>query len=296
MFRVPVGGVANNAALRVKQGRYSIPASDLRARVFEPVVAEVIKMVNAQITSSKVPIKSVLLVGGFGKSNYLKERLRMALGTEIRVMQPANAWQAVVQGAVMKGLALASPETFKAVIVLSRRARNHYGHTVNVTYDAHRHVTLEHEKHWSGFYGEYRVSVMDWMIIRVHNSKRTLRYIAVHEANMTVQGSQVEENKPILREYCMLYPIEEGRPRTTKVTILTDRSDRDAPLAKDAHVKKLCNITADFSSLPNTALSIDTGNDGKGYYRLDFGIEVVCLSAATTYTLVFDGTSLEILC
>lgn len=76
--------------------------------------------------STNKTIRAVLLVGGFGQNNYLKERLRSTLGSSVAVLQPPNAWTAVVRGAVMMGLANANSK-YAAVGIESRAARKHYG-------------------------------------------------------------------------------------------------------------------------------------------------------------------------
>lgn len=96
-----------------------------------------IKLVKDQISSSKVPMRAVMLVGGFGASIYLKDRLRNALGKKIEVLQPSNAWLAVVQGAVMKGLAQSAPDALTMVRVRDRRARKHYGHRAGTIQEQH---------------------------------------------------------------------------------------------------------------------------------------------------------------
>lgn len=107
--------------------------SDLKA-IFEPIVTQIIKLVKDQIKASNTKIKAVLLVGGFGQNNYLKEQLRIALGSKIEVMQPPHAWTAVVQGAVMKGLATYD-HNLADVVVGGRTARKHYGSTVTKKFD-----------------------------------------------------------------------------------------------------------------------------------------------------------------
>lgn len=79
-----------------------------------------------QISSTKKTVKAVLLVGGFGQNAYLKDRLRISLGSSVQVLQPANAWTAVVRGALMMGLANSDPSLSK-VGVVSRQARKSYG-------------------------------------------------------------------------------------------------------------------------------------------------------------------------
>ncbi len=82
-------------------------------------------------------MKSVLLVGGFGQNNYLKERLRSSF-SPIEVLQPLNAWTAVVRGAVMMGIAQSNP-SLALVSVTSRVARKHYGVGLSVKFDEALH-------------------------------------------------------------------------------------------------------------------------------------------------------------
>lgn len=94
--------------------------------IFEPIILKVIDLVKGQMSATNKTIRAVLLVGGFGQNNYLKERLRSTLGSNVAVLQPPNAWTAVVRGAVMMGLANANSK-YAAVGIESRAARKHYG-------------------------------------------------------------------------------------------------------------------------------------------------------------------------
>lgn len=84
-------------------------------------------------------------MGGFGQNAYLKQRLCTALGSGIAVMQPANAWTAVVRGALMMGLANSNP-TLAKVGVVSRTARKSYGIRWQTEYDASIHQV---DKKWT---------------------------------------------------------------------------------------------------------------------------------------------------
>lgn len=143
----------------------TMKASDVH-KIFEPVVLEVIRLVKDQITAGNVPVQAILLVGGFGSSNYLKERLRAAIDSSVRILQPPNAWQAIVQGAVLKGLALSSPDS-TVVKVENRKARKHYGTEWSVRWDEKSHRNLKSERYWCGLDGCYKVRVMEWFITRV---------------------------------------------------------------------------------------------------------------------------------
>jgi tRNA A37 threonylcarbamoyltransferase TsaD len=89
-----------------------------------------------------MPIRAVLLVGGFGQNNYLKERLRISLRSTVQILQPPNAWTAVVRGAVMMGLARSDPR-LASVGLESRAARKHYGAELSIPFDEERHRDSE---------------------------------------------------------------------------------------------------------------------------------------------------------
>ena len=164
-YNIPVAGLANNRALGINRGRFALKASDLKT-IFEPVVLEVIRLVKEQITASNVPVRAILLVGGFGASGYLKERLRIAVDRSIQIMQPPNAWQAIVQGAVLKGLANASPD-LAMVRVKNRKARKHYGTEWRARFDDNLHGHFKDKKMWCGLDGCYKIRAMEWFITRV---------------------------------------------------------------------------------------------------------------------------------
>ncbi|KAL8673655.1 MAG: hypothetical protein Q9168_001910 [Polycauliona sp. 1 TL-2023] len=78
---------------------YQIPGSDVKA-IFEPVIQEILDLVNGQINVTKAQVKAVLLVGGFGQSVYLRDSIRQAVtGQGIEVMQSPNGLWYGFQGA-----------------------------------------------------------------------------------------------------------------------------------------------------------------------------------------------------
>ncbi|KAM7206445.1 chaperone protein DnaK [Naviculisporaceae sp. PSN 640] len=267
IFPVPVGGLQDNKEKGVSRGRYALKASDVWA-IFEPVVEEVIKLVKEQIKSSKVPIRAVLMVGGFGASNYLKERLRNAIDKKILVLQPPNAWLAVAHGAVMKGLALSAPEQLTMVKVQTRKARKHYGTEWRVRYDDTRHGHLKSQRHWCGLDGCYKVRVMEWFIQR---------------------GDPVAENEPFITSFTWAGLVSQGQIKKIGMDIYCDRTERNAPMAKDEYVRLLCRVEADLSHIPENMLRRRKGYNGEWYYELCCKIEAVYQSASTQYTLIYNG-------
>lgn len=119
VYTVRVSGLNNNERLGISRGRLNITGAELH-EVFRPVIVDCLELLEGQITASGKHINAVLLVGSFGASVYLQHRIRerlRLLHSSVSFITPANAWQAVVQGADMSG----------AVAISSRRARRHYG-------------------------------------------------------------------------------------------------------------------------------------------------------------------------
>jgi len=151
--------------------------------IFEPVIKEVCDLVQGQVDTLKAKggvVSGIILVGGFGQSDYLYQRLKghfssaapppyserptqaaanaLNEGSSIEVMQPVYAWTAVVRGAVLRGL--------EGNMVISRKARMHYGTSYATVYDEDKHSVSE--RYWSPLWERWMVSDrMQWHIAKV---------------------------------------------------------------------------------------------------------------------------------
>ncbi|KAI0886640.1 uncharacterized protein GGS22DRAFT_186710 [Annulohypoxylon maeteangense] len=112
-YIVPVRGLNVNPGLGVHNpGRLSLMADQIHL-IFEPDIIRIIQLVKDQIAMAAVPIKKIILVGGYGSSMYLRERLQIAIRedssitNDIEILQPPNGWVSVVRGAIMKEISLA---------------------------------------------------------------------------------------------------------------------------------------------------------------------------------------------
>lgn len=153
--------------------------------IFEPVVKEVCDLVQGQVEGLRAKggiVSGIILVGGFGQSDYLYRRVKSHFtsaapppyserpthalmgGAEgagepgsIEVMQPVYAWTAVVRGAVLRGL--------EGNMVISRKARMHYGTSYATVFDEERHSVSE--RYWSPLWERWMVSDrMQWHIAK----------------------------------------------------------------------------------------------------------------------------------
>lgn len=158
--------------------------------IFEPVVKEVCDLVLGQVEGIRAKggiVSGIVLVGGFGQSDFLYRRLKShftsaapppyserpthanASTTEengsIEVMQPVYAWTAVVRGAVLRGL--------EGSMVISRKSRMHYGTSYATVYDEDKHSVSE--RYWSPLWERWMVSDrMQWHIAKVRSPRLRL--------------------------------------------------------------------------------------------------------------------------
>lgn len=140
-------------------------------------------LVAKQIAASSSPIATIILVGGYGQSQFLKEELEADQFIQqrgIRIHKPAEAWTAVVEGAVMSGLQSTAPWSVYAnpgtMRIVARRARKHYGTELAIKYDDFTHATVREQRRWDALHGCYMVDVMSWFMNKVRlrlNQMRT---------------------------------------------------------------------------------------------------------------------------
>lgn len=179
---VPFPGLPDDEEAGLDSGFLVVSADQIKA-IFEPVVKEVCDLVQGQVSGIRQKggvVSGIVLVGGFGQSNYLYKRLKAHFNTAapppyserpthaqanaliesgaVEVMQPVYAWTAVVRGAVLRGL--------EGSMVITRKSRYHYGTSYATVYDEDKHQVSE--RYWSPLWERWMVSDrMQWHIAKV---------------------------------------------------------------------------------------------------------------------------------
>ncbi|KAL5045389.1 hypothetical protein BDW71DRAFT_215236 [Aspergillus fruticulosus] len=109
-----------------------LSSDDLRT-VFDPVVDQIIQLVRKQIDDASIEagkdmINRIILVGGFGDSEYLREAIKSSFASDgkIAVTVPEIPQAAIVQGAALRGLGGIRSST--------KRCRRHYGFAVDTEF------------------------------------------------------------------------------------------------------------------------------------------------------------------
>jgi hypothetical protein len=180
---VPFPGLPDDEEAGLDSGFLVMSAEQVK-EIFDPVIEEVIHLVEGQVQSIRANgglVCGIVLVGGFGQSNYLYSRMKVhfnsappppytekpthsvALSAQqsVEIYHPIHAWTAVVRGAVLRGL--------EGSMVVSRMSRWHYGTSYATVFDEAKHPISD--RYWSPLWERWMVSDrMQWHIAKVHLS------------------------------------------------------------------------------------------------------------------------------
>lgn len=221
---VPFPGLADDEEAGLESGFFIMTADQVKA-IFEPVIEQVVLLLEGQVNAIRERgghVSGIILVGGFGQSNYLYDRLKSHFSdsvlpahmtgdeprhdsmelkqTKVEVMQPLYAWTAVVRGAVLRGL--------EGNMVLSRRSRCHYGTSYATVFDPAQHSVSE--RYWSPLWERWMVSDrMQWHIAKVstpcsisctswaHVNVRAPRYLPTRPFPFTTLATSAPDNRSL---------------------------------------------------------------------------------------------------
>lgn len=95
------------SGFEMRQRELLISYEVIEEEVFKPVVDEILELIDYQLTLLKrddVKLDYLILVGGFGQSSYLAQKLEERFKTEVgKITVPTSAELAVARGAVYFG-------------------------------------------------------------------------------------------------------------------------------------------------------------------------------------------------
>ncbi|KAF9574657.1 hypothetical protein EC968_005887 [Mortierella alpina] len=104
----------------LEEGVLTLNAEEMRREVFDPVIDDVLRLIQDQLQQTGFLCHAIFLVGGFGCSQYLQTRVRSQFGSRVGLIAvPPRAELAVVRGAALAGI---MPR-----VVAARVARRWYG-------------------------------------------------------------------------------------------------------------------------------------------------------------------------
>ncbi|CEL07319.1 hypothetical protein ASPCAL10479 [Aspergillus calidoustus] len=277
---IPIPGAKDDPEVPIEDGFFELTIDEIAA-IFDPIVRDVGELVDEQMEAlAKVGFVSptILLVGGFGASEYLFRRLQEARPC-IKVLQLPNSWSAVLSGAVLHGLESHSVE--------SRIARRNYGVTFRPQWDLERHA--EEDKQWSALEEKHfsRHLECQWYIRKVlsHHGILPLNRPANRE-----QHSKIAESEPIRMDFYRAVRVSK-RPDLTFRQFLYFCNDDEAPSMDNERVIKSCQLEADLHDIPRELFQKKTNSKGDEYWEIPFTLTMTPCSACLLFELEFNGVS-----
>ncbi|KAK6825211.1 actin-like ATPase domain-containing protein [Apiospora arundinis] len=277
---VPFPGLPDDEEIGLDCGFLVLSPAQIK-EIFEPVVKEVCDLVQGQVDTIRTKggiVSGIVLVGGFGQSDYLYRRLKSHFTSaapppyterpthstgnaitesgSIEVMQPLYAWTAVVRGAVLRGL--------EGNMVISRKARNHYGTSYATVYDEDKHSVSE--RYWSPLWERWMVSDrMQWHIAK---------------------GEAISPLSPIAFHYTRNF--RPGQSLVVTDDLIACEAD-EPPAAYNRELAHVCTLTTDLSAVPRSLFTRLTTTRGVEFDNLDFTLEMIVDSAGLGFELKVDG-------
>lgn len=283
-FNVILPGVEDNPAAGIADDFIILSTADV-AELFRPLVNKVIELVERQrillAAYDKVP-KGVILVGGFGQSNYLYKSLKSRFADDdppppylaaesspcvesniprFVVLQPANTWTAVVRGAVLSGL---DGER----LISSRKARRHYGVLCSAPFNPRIHS--QKNMYWNSLCeADYATNQVEWHIKKGQTLKSG-------ESILLGFNDNEEEGK-------------EGNHQDWKL-IVSDEEEAPEEFVASNHTRVLCKLRCDYLKIPRHHWKAKLTSTGKRYKKLALQIGMKPDSGALLFDCRVDGT------
>ncbi|KXT17946.1 hypothetical protein AC579_5945 [Pseudocercospora musae] len=277
---VPFPGLPDDEEAGLDSG-FLIMSSEQVKHIFEPIIDEVVALVEGQVNAIKDKcgnVSGIILVGGFGQSNYLYARLKQHFNappppvyTErpthaaaqapqhaVEVLQPLHAWTAVVRGACVRGL--------EGSLVEKRRSRWHYGTSYATVFDESKHPMSD--RYWSPLWERWMVSDrMQWHIAK---------------------GTPTSADQPISFHYTRNF--RPGQSLVVEDDLIACEDD-EAPDACGGmqSLINVCTLTTDLNAVPKGLFTRLTTTKGVEFDNLDFELHMKIESASLVFELRVDG-------
>lgn len=87
-YQIPCRGISDNKSSGIEKGYLTISSSKIK-RIFAPVIEKILELVKDQMKEvqgrGKGKVNAVLLAGGFGRNEYLKDSIQAAVGKAVKV-------------------------------------------------------------------------------------------------------------------------------------------------------------------------------------------------------------------
>ncbi|TFK21935.1 hypothetical protein FA15DRAFT_597024 [Coprinopsis marcescibilis] len=266
----------NDFSCNIRFGQLKLNGADV-ATFFEPAIRCIVKTVREQLEqprSDPATVSHVVLVGGFGASDWLFKQLRKELESlGLKVVRPElHVNKAVADGAV---------SFYLSHMVTARISRYHYGTFRNVEY---KPGLLEHD------------SRIGDLLIRPSGRKLVPNSFSIMLAKGTKVSEETETKVRMWKEV-----DNKDQLSTLSFDVICYKGRLDDPKWRDddsglifciGHFKKLCRVEADLSHLPLEAKPKKNGEEGE-YFCANYWVVLLFNSAELKAQIMWKESNLE---
>ncbi|KAI9766295.1 MAG: hypothetical protein M1839_004926 [Geoglossum umbratile] len=246
----------------IEDGELLMTDKDMK-EIFDPCVNRILELIDDQtdeVHKIGSRVKHVLLVGGFGRSQYLYKKVQ-----EYCTARGFKAWRssAAARGAVARGL-----EPDGGGLVELRKCRYHYGIPVSQSFNPTRH--LAKDSYIDELTGKrYAKGQMRWLLRKGDALPVTQPKRVATECFQTFKATKDRRFGAQLA-YCM---------------------KDDAPTRyMDEDVHPLCAVKVDLRDVPESKYTKVRSSPGtEMYFVAEFRIKILVDNSKLEFFLIFDG-------
>jgi len=226
-------------------GDLVIPGNLLRREVFDPVVDQVITLIETQSSKVTQPIDALLLVGGFSGCEYLFKRVDERFGSHIKVIaRPSDADTATLRGAAQYGLA-------RRPLVSSVIAPRSYLMKVKLPAEE------EDKRRRPAYIRENDAGVQI--------CENRLQYLVV-------KGAILRKGQRLKTKFCKF--SADANDRTFVADLYTSETDQMLRYTDEGQIQDLCKWTVDLGTLPTFRLYSQQPHPNGFYTDFELGLEL----------------------
>ncbi|KAF8556771.1 actin-like ATPase domain-containing protein [Imleria badia] len=226
-------------------GELAMPGILIRREVFDPVVNQVLEMIEEQSGKIEQRIDALLLVGGFAGSEYLFGKVEAKFSGKIKVIaRPSDADTATVRGAAQYGL---SRKTIVSTVIVPR------AYIMKVKLPAEPEDWLK------------RPAYIKENSASVPICENRLQYLVM-------KGAILRKGQRVITKFCK---FSHSRQDCNFVAVLyTSESDKLMRYTDEGETTELCKWTVDLSSLPTFQQNANIPQPNGFYTEFELGLEM----------------------
>ncbi|ORX46728.1 actin-like ATPase domain-containing protein [Hesseltinella vesiculosa] len=248
-------GDITDSRMGLDQGTLWLPARELKDYVFDPVINQVLDLIEGQLEQSP-RLEALFLVGGFGQSNYLFQQIESAYASRIDMIGvPPRGELAVVRGAVYFGR---TPQ-----VVTERVSRRTYGVETRMLFDD-------------------RLDPVEYMVVGLDDQRFSRHRFSVY----VTKGQPIKIDECVSKKFVIRYP------NGTDSDLFAYDGDGPPPRhVKDYDIKKVGKFPIKMPKIPGAQPGDRVKIEINMYFGLtEIHIECVIADNVFNFTSAFDAS------